>query len=227
MVSQGGGKRPYGYAEKVGRWSINLGRLDPDSVEAMNQIADDVVGSFLQAFADLCTVEHAEGDLVEIEEDYRLSNVRGELPLEQTVEATFRPRSDTAIGVLSNRAGLSSVLLVCSIAVEGDRAERLVLPDALYFHYNSGLSSRVGQPMSFDSAHVTVTAEVDPWVDAPLQGGRFLDNRTIAALNRPRLERALRNWEAAIGKPIDELDSAYPDFIDRYGFRPGGEPDPP
>ena len=34
------------------------------------------------------------------------------------------------------------------------------------------------------------------------------------------------NWEAAMAKPISEVESAYPDLVDRYGFRSGGEPDP-
>jgi hypothetical protein len=225
MVSPGGGERPYGYTEKTGRWSIDFGRLDADSVEALNQIADEAIRAFLQAFADLCIVEDAEGDLVEIGEDGRLSNQRPEVPLEQDVEGRFRPGSEAASGDLSKRAGLSRVLLGCGVAAEGDRKERTLLSDGLYFHYDSGLSSRVGEPLTFDSAHVSVSVEVDPWLDAPLHGGRVLDNRTIASLNRPRLERALRSWEGAVGKPISEVDSAYPNLVDRYGFRAGNEPD--
>jgi hypothetical protein len=226
MVTERGGGRSYGYTENTASWSIDLGDLDADSGEALNQIADGAIQAFLQAFADMCTVEDAEGNLAEIGEDRRLSNLWTELRLEQDVEGRFRPRPDEAFGDLSDRAGLSRVLLACGVKVEGDRTEPTLLSEGIYFHYNSGLSPTVGEPVTFDSPYVTVSAEVDPWLDAPYQGGRFVDNRTVADLNRPRLERALRSWEAAMGKPISEVESAYPDLVDRYGFRSGGEPDP-
>jgi hypothetical protein len=190
----------------------------------LNQIADNAIRAFLQAFADVCTIEDAEGDLVEIGEDRQLSNVWAELRLEQDSEGRFRPRLDAASSDLSKRAGLSRVLVACGVRVEGDRTEPTLLSDALYFHYNSGLSAEDGEPVTFDTPYVMVSADVDPWLDAPWREGRYVDNRTIASLNRPRLERALRSWEAAVGKPISEVDSSYPEFIDRYGFRPGGWP---
>ncbi len=225
LVSQHRGGRSYGYTENTASWSIDLGHLDANSGEALNQIADGAIHAFLEAFADVCTVQDAEGNLAEIREDLRLSNLWTELQLEQDLEGRFRPRPDAASGLLSNRAGLSRVLLACGVKVESDRTEHTLLWEGIYFHFNSGLSATVGEPVTFDPSYVTVSAEVDPWLDAPYHDGRFVDNRTVADLNRPRLERALRSWEAAMGKPISDVESAYPDLVDRYGFRPGGEPD--
>jgi hypothetical protein len=126
-------------------------------------------------------------------------------------------------------AAVVNVMLRCDVLVvqPGPTEPSKVLPNGLYFHYDSGMTGEIGEQAEFDNAHVTADVEIDPWVDAPLHDGRFLDNRSVAELNRPRLERALRRWEAAVGKPISEVESLpYPSLVDRYGFRPGGEPDP-
>jgi hypothetical protein len=219
------GQATYGHAEKAGAWDIELGALDVASVRALEQTADDVAEVFVQAFAEIGTLEYAEGTVTEIGEDRRILSVQGEVPLVWH-EGRFRPAPDADVGPEAGGAVLSSFMLVYTVTV--NQAEQSVpVSSGLYFHYDSDLPDVVGQPATSRSAFARVDVEVDPWLDAPLHGGRFLDNRAIAALNRPRLERALRRWEAAMGKPIDHATSVpYPAFIDRYGFRPGGEPDP-
>jgi hypothetical protein len=173
-------------------------------------------------------VEHAEGDLAQLGDDGRLSALWAELPLESDEDGRLRPAADTVLEGLAANAFLSRIMLICAVRVDGDdEQQRALLSDAIYFQYDSGLSSVAEEPAQFDSAYVSVSTEVDPWLDVPLQGGRFLDNRAVASVNRTRLERALRSWEAAMGRPITEVDSnGYPSFVDRYGFRPGGQPDP-
>src|SRR3979411_622937 len=112
-------RRSYGYSENTGSWSIDLGRLDADSVEALNRMADNAIQAFRQAFADVCTVEYAEGDLVEIGENHQVSNLWAEVPLEQDPDGRFRPAPDAGPTNAANRAGLSRVLFTCGVEVEG------------------------------------------------------------------------------------------------------------
>jgi hypothetical protein len=223
------GKATYGYAEKAGAWDINLGSLEPASPRVLNQKADDVTQAFVEAFAELGTMEYAEGTFTEVAEDGRITAVWGEVPLVGH-EGRFRPVADADVGSPSERKILSSIMLVYTVTVihAGPDEDSKPLSDGLYFHYDSDLSGVVGDLATSNSAFARVDSEVDPWLDAPLHGGRFLDNRGTAAVNRPRLEKALRRWESAMGKPIDHVTSVpYQNYVDRYGFRPGGEPDPP
>ena len=222
------GQATYGHAEKAGAWDIDLGALDVASPRTLEQTADEVTEAFVQAFAEIGTLEYAEGTVTEIGEDGRILSVQGEVQLVWH-EGRFRPAPDAYIGPDAGRAVLSSIMLVYTVTVnQADSEQQLVsVSSGLYFHYDSDLPDVVGQSATSHSAFARVDVEVDPWLDAPLHGGKFLDNRAIAALNRPRLERALRRWEAAMGKPIDNATSVpYQSFIDRYGFRPGGDPDP-
>jgi hypothetical protein len=222
------GEATYGHTEKAGAWDIDLGVQGPAPPASLNRIADNVSGAFVDAFADIATVEHAEGTVIDIGEDGRILSVWGEVPL-VSQEGQFRPVPDVESGDLTERGVLSGIMLVCAVTVVQDDAHRLsdTIQDGLYFHYDSGLSGLVGELAQFDSAFARVDVEIEPWVDAPLHGGKFLDNRAAASLNRPRLEQALRRWEAEVGKPISNVTSVvYGAFVDRYGFRPGGQPDP-
>ncbi|MBJ7596638.1 MAG: hypothetical protein DLM67_00430 [Candidatus Nephthysia bennettiae] len=219
----------YSYAEKAGAWDIGLDPSDSTTVSALNEAADHATGAFVDAFAEIGTLEYAEGTLTEIADDGRILSVRSEIPLVEQ-DGRFRPAPDAQPAVLTERAVLSSAILTYTVTVRQTDAENnsKTLTGGLFFYYDSGLSGLVGQPAASDGAFARVDVEVDPWLDTPIHGGKFLDNRTIAALNRPRLENALRRWETATGKPIDHQTSVpYPALVDRYGFRAGGEPDPP
>jgi hypothetical protein len=220
------GERTYGYKESAGQWSIDLGHHDATSIESLGMTADRAARAFLDAFSDVCVVRSADGVITEIGDDGRILDVWGEVPLEHKPDHSFVPLSDDGRGDHSRRSALTSFTLRCDVLVqeEGDVA---TLQNGLYLHYGSGLTTVVGEQVKFGSRYVSAATEVDPWLDAPLHGGRFLDNRITAAINRPRLERALRRWESALGRPISEASSVpYPAFIYPYGFRPGGEPDP-
>jgi hypothetical protein len=196
-------KRTYGYKESAGQWTIDLGQLDAPSMESLRATADRAAQAFMDAFTDVCIGSSAEGVITEIGDDGRILEVWGEVPLEQRPDHSFGSVSEDASGDPSRRSALTSFTLRCDVLVQ-EEGEVETLQNGLYLHYDSGLETVVGEQIKFGSAYASAAAEVDPWVDAPLHGGRYLDNRTTAALNRPRLER----------------------FIDRYGFRPGGEPDP-
>ena len=220
------GKRTYGYKESAGLWSANLGQLDTTSTESLAAAADRAARAFMNAFVEICAVHSAEGVITEIAEDGSILDVWGEVPLERRDDLSFGPASDGAPGDSSRSLALTSFTLRCDVLVQ-EKGNVATLQNAMYLHYESGLQTVVGEQVRFGSAYVSVAVEVDPWLDAPLHGGRFLDNRITAALNRPRLERALRRWEAALGQQLSEPSSVpYPTFIDRHGFRPGGEPDP-
>ncbi len=218
----------YGHAEKAGAWDIYLGALDVASLRALQQTVDDVTKAFVEAFAEIGTLDYAEGTVVEIGSSGRILSVRGEMPMEMH-EGRFRPTAEIDLDLPAERTVLSSIMLVYTVTVIQAGAEQGSVPvsGGLYFHFDSDLPSVVGESATSQSAFARVDVEVDPWLDAPLHGGKFLDNRATAAINRPRLESALRRWEAATGKPIDHVTSVtYAPFIGRYGFRPGGEPDP-
>ncbi|MDQ6901334.1 MAG: hypothetical protein M3072_17865 [Candidatus Dormibacteraeota bacterium] len=203
-----------------------MGQLDVPSIESLRAPADRAARAFQEALADICVVRSAEGVITEIGNDGRIVDVWGEVPLEQLPDRSFGPAIEDAPGGSANQSALTSFTLSCDVLVQEER-ELVTLPNGLDLHYHSGLHTLIGDPVRFGAAYVSVAAEVDPWLDAPLHGGRFLDNRITAALNRPRLERALRRWESAFGRTISEISSVpYPALVDRYGFRPGGEPDP-
>lgn len=219
-------ERTYGYTENAGAWSIDLGLLNPASPQLMNEVADKVTAAFLDAFADVCTVEYAEGDIAELGDDGRLVALWPEIPLEQVEERRFRPAEGTGVENLAGRAFLSRVMLACGVKLTsaGGDGQSVGMPDGLYVHYQSGLNGLIGEPTDFDPAYVRVDVEVDPWLDATLHDGRVFDNRPTAALNRPRLEDALRRLEERFGRPINYVTSnAFPTLVDRYGFKSGVE----
>jgi hypothetical protein len=228
-MNRSAGREPtHGYKESAGLWSVSLQRLDVITIEVLKGLADGASRAFLGAFADVSTLRSAEGVMTEIGDDGRIQRVHGEVALERLAGNTFRPVTDEESGHPASHTALTSLTLRCDVRVQHQGSDAEILQNGLYFHYDSGVQTVIGQLVKLDSPFVTVAVEVDPWLDAPLHGGRFLDNRIIAALNRPHLERALRRWEADLGVPISEASSVpYPALIDRYGFRPGGEPDAP
>jgi hypothetical protein len=227
-VSKVGNETADYYIEQTGLWSIDLGSLDTSSPAFLNQMAERVTKAFWEGFEDICNLEWAEGDIVQVGQDGLIDAVSAEIPLEHSGDGRFRPTGSAGVGGSEDRTVLSRVMLTCGVTLQLPDGETRELPDSLHFHYDTGLPSTVGEPAKSTSASATVGVEVDPWLDAPWNLRARIDNRSVAALNRPRFEQALRKWETAIGKPISEVSSVpYPDLIDRYGFRPGGGPDPP
>jgi len=211
------------YIEQTGLWSIDLGPLDTGSPAFLNQLAERVTKAFWGAFKDICNLEWAEGDIVQVGQDGLIKAVWAEIPLEHSGDGRFRPAENAGVGGSEDRTVLSRVMLTCNVTLQLPDGETRELPDSLHFHYDTGLPSTVGEPAKSKSVSATVGVEVDPWLDAPWNLRGRIDNRSVAALNRPRLEQALRNWEAAIGRPISEVSSVpYPDLVDRYGFQAGG-----
>ena len=212
------------YVEQAAFWSIHLKAPDADaSASLYNQMADEATQAFWGAFRDLCSLERAEGDIVEIGEDGRIGAVWAEVLLEHRADdGRFRPSTTADVPDIGDRRVLSRVVVTCGARLQLPNGRVRELPDSLHFQYDSDLPSAIGEPAIPRSPTAIVAVEVDPWLDAPWNLRGRVDNRDVAALNRPRLEQALRKWESAVGSSISEVSSVpYPDLVDRYGFRPG------
>src|SRR5690349_20144927 len=97
----------YGSSEQAGLWSINLGPLDTSSPAVLNNVVDAVTRAFWSAFKDVCSLEWAEGDIVEISDDGLIQGAWGEVPLQDDGDSRFRPATNSGVGDLAGRAVLS------------------------------------------------------------------------------------------------------------------------
>lgn len=220
----------YGEAEGAGGWTIDLGDLQLSSPQAWMEAADRMTGAFLEAFSTVCSPRTNDGYVVQLTADGRVLGIEGDVTFELRQGGVFRPRPDTPYGPVKEGSVTGGITVGCSVMVLHPGRDHSIAEffNGMYFHYHSGADLLEDDTGMLGPAYVTVSAQADPWLDAPLHDGRFQDNRAIAALNRPRLEEALRRWEAAVGKPISDIWSvSFPNLVYRYGFRPGGTPDPP
>ncbi len=193
------------------------------AISASNQLADHATRAFLSAFREICTAHAAEGNLAWAgaggEFEYS-----GDVDMLVTEDGRLRPGSDLP-PLERPDVFVQQLMIDCTLHVRLDSTGKAVaVPRGLLFWYvPNGLLDGSETP----TWQVYVTAEADPWLDHTFLVADERDNRAIAQLNRPLLERALREWECGMGSPISEWDSSpYRDYICRYGFRGEDEPCP-
>jgi hypothetical protein len=193
--------------EGVGRWSVELRR--PATLGALDRRIRDLLAGSLAALAPIARPAAARVSAIAHDGD-RVTAVAEHVPV-----SLDGPMLDGAPGTLTDAFVDLDVVLVAPPDGASARVPR------------AGTLAVIGDVEVLDGrARVRglsafLELAVDAWLDETiaLPEGTHRDNRDWAALNRPRLEDALRAWEGALGTPIAQATSRlYPDRVRRYGF---------
>lgn len=208
----------------VGDWYIRLEPPYQVNAYAMNRIVDHATRAFLGSFSGLYEPNRSRGVLVTLDERGAPIH-RGEWEPFAPLEGwRFRPASG---GELSERVFIAALEVRCDVVAmpASDQEEPFLVPSGGYFNYGIERGDD-GLPV-FSGPVVNIGTAVELWLDVAhdlAANGQEADepgydNRAIGRRNRPRLEQALRQWEASMAKPITQVKSNWaPDEIGRYGF---------
>jgi hypothetical protein len=181
----------------LARWIIYLEPPYAVTPWVLNREADRAAQIFVTTFGQLGYVRQAEGGIVEIDQAGTLVREHGHVELVGLGSWRFRPVSSGRLLESEERAFISHLVLRLS--------------DALHFCYDSGLEWDAASKACFQDPFVGVTVNSERWIVGSDHGARH---------NRPRLEQALRGWEAATARPIADWESPVaPHQISRYGFQ--------
>ena len=202
-----------------GHWWMDLEAPYQVTPFALNRIVDHATYAFVGAFAALYRPIKGRGRMTKLDAS---GAVVGRTPAEDFIEMEgwrFRPPAEPA---LPEDAFIDRLIVHCDVILEppDELGEPIVVPGAGRFGYESGLQvGDTGWP-TFRPPVARVSSWLDVWLDVTHgEDGRDVDNRALAARNRPRLESALRRWEAAMARPIARYTSPrYPARIGRYGY---------
>lgn len=222
----------FGYDEHVGYWQIDLPVPGHGSVEEYNHRAMGLAKVFLEAFSDLCSNGRAHGDFVLLDDCQHVTDVLEAVPLLPDDKGILGPPTEAGLSGTATPPIVDNVFVYCDVRVlpgaPGGRAPVDMAEGAL-LQYGTVNDTRPDGRTEPEESLVRFYTFVDPWLDVTFDAekGTNRDNRAVAGPNRPRLERALRQWERVMGAPIVEWGSGpYPDRIDRYGFRAEDAPAP-
>jgi hypothetical protein len=214
----------FAYHSDLACWEIDLGAPASGSVEALNQEVDHATQAFLHAFGEMCAVEEAGGDIFLLDDDGRVLSVLEGVHFAPTGDGRFRPDLQHVDPALNGTPLITRLTLSCSaIIVRADR-KPLILPAGARFYYDSVVDFNLGERVEVVDSSVGFCVNIDPWLDVTLEPGSYQgrDNQSVSQLNRPRLEHALRDWEALMGRSIVETTSGlYRARLHRYGFTAG------
>lgn len=206
-----------------GHWWMDLEPPFEATPFALGRIADHATSSFVGAFAGLYRPIKGRGKLTTLDERGAVVDRAAARDLIEMEGWRFRPPEEPA---LPQNVFVDKLLVHCDVVIEpaDDRDEPIVVPGAGRFGYESGLETGdTGWP-TFRRPVARVSSWLDVWLDVTHDpegpgAGRDVDNRALGRRNRPRLESALRRWEAAMAKPITHFVSPlYPDRVGRYGY---------
>lgn len=209
-----------------GHWWMDLEPPFEASPFALTRIADHATSAFVGAFAALYIPVRGRGRFVRLDERGAVVERGTAQDLIEMEGWRFRPPTEPA---LPQNVFVDKMIVHCDVVIEpaDDDAEPIVVPGAGRLGYESGIEvGETGWP-TFRRPLARVSSWLDVWLDVthdPEGPAGDIDNHALAHRNRPRLEGALRRWEASMARPIGHWTSPqYPDRVVRYGYH--GESD--
>jgi hypothetical protein len=191
----------------AGCWGIDIGVPQDSSPAAITALALSAARAFVTAFDSLCVVDEAWADWLAMDR----SVVETE-PVEVQLDGTVHlPQSADLV---------TGLAMSCSANVDTCTG-LLRVPHAAEWRFAAVLAPPE-EGARVEDASVRFCVAIDPWLPEardPVTGASR-PNHELAARNAPRLETALRRWEAATGRPITDVTSGmYAGYVAQYGFR--------
>lgn len=217
----------WGFREESGSWDIDVGVPDDLSASSLNNWAVTMITSFLSAFYALCKPVKVRFDTISFDANGKVKEVKEGQVIQVDEKNNNQLLQELLLTVGNDDYSYFTAIFVdCNLRVFIPSATgalyQLWKPQCATFYFGYVLEPNEEEILVSVDSSVRFETSFDVWVEKILDSRSLQerDNHACAVQNQLRLEKALKNWERLVGKPIIEWNSRpYRDRVFKYGFK--------